>query len=186
MPYLQAILRAFPSIAIKNDLIWLVGTKDSLQLGKGSLKLGKGSLHCIKHLNFASWHKWFTATKEMFSAVGKRFTTLHKRFWWWYAVNAGVVHISLSSLLHHNSNVAYIYLYSCVDMQIFFPLFHNGYYFVVCFNFLANKVEIIHSISQNNVDNGAILVCVSLLVIFYITFSSFCYYNPLNIWSYLL
>jgi len=186
MPHLQAILRAFPSIAIKNDLIWLVVAKDSLQLGKGSLQLGKGSLHCIKHLNFASWHKWFTAIKERFSAVGKRFTTLHKRFWCWYAVNAGVVHISLSPLLHHNSNVAYICLYSCVDMQIFFPLFHNGYYFVVCFNFLAKKVEIIHSISHNNVDNGAILVCVSLLVIFYIIFSSFCYSNPLNIWSYLL
>ena len=58
-------------------------------------------------------------------------------------------------------------------MQIFFPLFQNVYYFVVCFNFLAKKVEIIHSASHNNVDNGAILIYVSLVVIFYITFRPF-------------
>ena len=49
----------------------------------------------------------------------------------------------------------------------------------MCFNFLAKKVEIIYSASHNNVDNGAILVCVNLLVIFYITFSSFWYSNSL-------
>ena len=53
-----------------------------------------------------------------------------------------------------------------VYMQIFFPLLTNGYYFVVYFNFLAKKVEIIHSVSHNNVENNDVLVGVSLLVIF--------------------
>ena len=99
---------------------------------------------------------------------------------WNCGVNVGVVHISLLPLSHHNRNVAYICLYCCVYMQIFFPVFHNGYCFVVCFNFLAKKVEIIHSVSHNNVDNCDILDCVSLLVIFYVTFSSFCHCNPLT------
>ena len=57
-------------------------------------------------------------------------------------------------------------------MQIFFPLFMNGYYFVVCFNFLTKKVEIMHSVSHNNAGNDAILVGVSLLVIFLFFFLS--------------
>ena len=53
-----------------------------------------------------------------------------------------------------------------VYLQIFFPLLTNGYYFVVCFNFLAKKVEIIHSVSHNNVENDDVLVGVSLLLLF--------------------
>ena len=36
-------------IVIKNNLILLVGIKDSLQLGKDSPQLEKDSLHCIKN-----------------------------------------------------------------------------------------------------------------------------------------
>ena len=64
----------------KKILIFLFGTKGSLQLEKGSLQLRKCSLHSIKLLNFSSWHKRFTAIGEKILAVGKRFTAQHKRF----------------------------------------------------------------------------------------------------------
>ena len=57
-------------------------------------------------------------------------------------------------------------------MHIFVSMFDNGYYFMVCFNFLAKKVKIIHSIGHKNVENDVILVNVSLLIIFYLAFSS--------------
>ena len=65
-------------------------------------------------------------------------------------------------------------------MQIFFPLLTNGYYFVECFNFLAKKVEIMHSVSHNNVENDVVLVGVSFLVIFlFLPFTFFCFPNHL-------
>lgn len=47
--YVARTVHNLRPIAIKNDLILLVGIKDSLQLGKDSLQLGKDSLHCIKN-----------------------------------------------------------------------------------------------------------------------------------------
>ena len=47
--YAARAVHSLRPIAIKSNLILLVSTKDSLQLGKDSLQLGKDSLHCIKN-----------------------------------------------------------------------------------------------------------------------------------------
>ena len=47
--YAARTMHNLRTIAIKNNLILLIGTKGSLQLGKCSLPLGKGSLHYIKN-----------------------------------------------------------------------------------------------------------------------------------------